>query len=89
MFKKLIEILKAHPRKIVFTEGTDTRILEASPRLLTGTYQTPVLEGNAEKNQAAAQAIARAGLPERVRGEAVPLEGLASLADALGEVLNV
>ena len=23
MFKKLIDILKAHPRKIVFTEGTD------------------------------------------------------------------
>ena len=26
MFKKLIDILKAHPRKIVFTEGTDPRI---------------------------------------------------------------
>ena len=31
MFKKLISILKEHPRKIVFTEGTDPRILEASP----------------------------------------------------------
>lgn len=30
MFKKLIDILKAHPRKIVFTEGTDPRILELS-----------------------------------------------------------
>ena len=28
MFGKLIDILKAHPRKIVFTEGTDPRILE-------------------------------------------------------------
>ena len=27
MFKKLISILKEHPRKIVFTEGTDARIL--------------------------------------------------------------
>ena len=35
MFKKLIDILKAHPRKIVFTEGTDPRILEASARLLS------------------------------------------------------
>ena len=26
MFKKLIEILKAHPRKIVFTEGADQGI---------------------------------------------------------------
>ena len=57
MFKKLIEILKAHPRKIVFTEGTDPRILEASARLLSGTFLTPVLVGNAEKIQAAAEAI--------------------------------
>ena len=38
MFGKLIEILKDHPRKIVFTEGTDPRILEASARLLSGTF---------------------------------------------------
>ena len=48
MFKKLIDILKAHPRKIVFTEGTDPRILEASARLLSGTFLTPVLVGNEE-----------------------------------------
>lgn len=30
MFQNLIDKLKAHPRKIVFTEGTDPRILEAS-----------------------------------------------------------
>ena len=33
MFEFLIKKLKAHPRKIVFTEGTDPRILEASARL--------------------------------------------------------
>ena len=55
MFKKLIEILKAHPRKIVFTEGTDPRILEASARLLSGTFLTPVLVGNPEAIQAAAE----------------------------------
>ena len=32
MFEFLIKKLKAHPRKIVFTEGTDPRILEASAR---------------------------------------------------------
>ena len=36
MFSFLIQRLKAHPRKIVFTEGTDPRILEASARLLSG-----------------------------------------------------
>ena len=55
MFKKLIEILKAHPRKIVFTEGTDPRILEASARLLSGTFLTPVLIGNEAEVLAAAE----------------------------------
>ena len=55
MFKKLIEILKAHPRKIVFTEGTDPRILEASARLLSGTFLTPILIGNEAEIQAAAE----------------------------------
>ena len=55
MFKKLIDILKAHPRKIVFTEGTDPRILEATARQLSGTYLPPVLEGNEEAVRAAAE----------------------------------
>ena len=55
MFKKLIEILKAHPRKIVFTEGTDPRILEASARLLSGTFLTPILIGKEEEVRAAAE----------------------------------
>ena len=55
MFKQLIDSLKAHPRKIVFTEGTDPRILEASARLLSGTFLTPVLIGKAEEIQAAAE----------------------------------
>ena len=46
MFDFLIHKLKAHPRKIVFTEGSDPRILEASARLLSGTFLTPVLIGN-------------------------------------------
>ena len=57
MFEFLIKKLKAHPRKIVFTEGTDPRILEASARLLSGTFLTPVLVGNAEEIQAAAEDI--------------------------------
>ena len=55
MFGKLIDILKAHPRKIVFTEGTDPRILEASARLLSGTFLTPVLIGKEEEIRAAAE----------------------------------
>ena len=57
MFEFLIQKLKAHPRKIVFTEGTDPRILEASARLLSGTFLTPVLVGNPQEIQAAAEEI--------------------------------
>ena len=49
MFRNLINTLKKNPRKIVFTEGTDPRILEASARLLSGTFLTPVLIGNEQE----------------------------------------
>ena len=55
MFQNLIDKLKAHPRKIVFTEGTDPRILEASARLLAGTFLTPVLVGSEAEIHAAAE----------------------------------
>ena len=55
MFGKLIEKLKENPKRIVFTEGTDARILEASARLLSGTFLTPVLVGAPEEVHAAAE----------------------------------
>lgn len=55
MFEFLIKKLKDHPRKIVFTEGTDARILEASARLLSGTFLTPVLVGNPDVISTAAE----------------------------------
>ena len=54
MFDKLIEILKNNPRKIVFTEGTDPRILEAASRLKEGGFLTPILVGNVEAVKKAA-----------------------------------
>ena len=56
MFENLIEILKANPRKIVFTEGPDPRILEAADRLKKGGFLTPVLIGNVDEVKAAAAA---------------------------------
>ncbi|MBE6985290.1 MAG: phosphate acetyltransferase [Ruminococcaceae bacterium] len=55
MFNRLIDILKANPRKIVFTEGHDARILEAASRLKADGFLTPILIGNVEtvKNNAA------------------------------------
>jgi len=54
MFTKLIETLKANPRKIVFTEGPDARILEASARLKKEGFLTPILVGNPDEVKAAA-----------------------------------
>lgn len=54
-FGALIEILKKNPRKIVFTEGTDARILEAASRLLASSFLHPILVGNPEEVMAAAE----------------------------------
>ncbi len=55
MFDRLIDILKANPRKIVFTEGPDARILEAADRLKKGGFLTPILIGNVEEVRFAAE----------------------------------
>ena len=44
-FGQLIDILKKDPKKIVFTEGDDPRILEAASRLLAGTFLHPIKIG--------------------------------------------
>ena len=54
MFENLVEILKANPRKIVYTEGADARILESAARLKKDGFLTPVLVGNVEEVKAAA-----------------------------------
>ena len=54
MFENLVEILKKNPRKIVYTEGSDARILESAARLKKGGFLTPVLVGNVEEVKAAA-----------------------------------
>ena len=48
-FGMLIDILKKKPRRIVFTEGNDPRILEAASRLLAGTFLSPILVGDEEE----------------------------------------
>ncbi len=55
LFGEMINRLKASPKKIVFTEGTDPRILEAASRLLAGYFLQPVLVGNPDEIQAASE----------------------------------
>ena len=55
MFTKLIDALKATRRTIVFTEGPDARILEATDRLLKDDLMDVILVGNVDEVKAAAQ----------------------------------
>ena len=57
MFDKLIEILKANPRKIVLPDGPDPRIIEAAARLKEGGFLAPVLIGTQEEFDAKAKEL--------------------------------
>jgi phosphate acetyltransferase len=48
-FGQLIDILKKNPKKIVFTEGSDPRILEAASRLLASNFLAPILVGDPDE----------------------------------------
>ena len=54
-FGQLIDILKKSPKKIVFTEGSDPRILEAASRLLASNFLHPILVGDEAEINAAAE----------------------------------
>lgn len=54
-FQEMVNTLKKDPKTIVFTEGTDPRIIEATSRLLAGTFLKPILLGNEEKIRALAE----------------------------------
>ena len=54
-FGQLIDILKKNPKTIVLTEGTDSRILEASSRLLASNFLHPILIGDPDEIYEAAE----------------------------------
>ena len=54
-FGQLIQALKKNPKKIVFTEGSDPRILEAAARLLASNFLSPILVGDEEEIVLAAE----------------------------------
>jgi len=54
-FGMMIDKLRKSPKRIVFTEGTDERILEASSRLLASNFLTPILIGNPDEVATAAE----------------------------------
>ena len=48
-FGQMIQILKKNPKKIVFTEGSDPRILEAASRMLASNFLSPILVGDEDE----------------------------------------
>ena len=58
MFQNLVRQLREHTRTLVYTEGTDPRILEAASRLKAEGIVEPILVGG---QQAVAEAAARYG----------------------------
>ena len=54
-FGSMVEKLKAAPKTIVFTEGTDPRILEAAAGLLKDDFLAPILVGEPGAVKAAAE----------------------------------
>lgn len=54
-FGAMIKKLKQSPKRIVFTEGSDPRILEAASRLLASNFLTPLLVGTQEEVEDAAE----------------------------------
>ena len=65
-FGQLIDILKKNPKKIVFTEGSDPRILEASSRLLASNFLHPILVGDEAEIEAAARRAASTSVVQRL-----------------------
>jgi phosphate acetyltransferase len=55
MFEKMIAKLQKENRRLVFTEGSDPRILEAASRLHREKVLTPVLLGNPDEIRAASK----------------------------------
>ena len=54
-FGEMIANLKKNPKTIVFTEGSDPRILEAASRLLAGYFLKPILLGKKEEIEKSAE----------------------------------
>ena len=50
----LLEQLRRHPKRVVFTEGEDVRVIEAASRLVAAEVVAPILLGNRERIRAIA-----------------------------------
>lgn len=54
VIRHLLDQLRRHPKRVVFTEGEDIRVIEAAARLVKEEVVAPILLGNREKIRALA-----------------------------------
>ena len=54
VIRHLLEQLRRHPKRVVFTEGEDIRVIEAAARLVREEVVAPILLGNRERIRALA-----------------------------------
>ncbi|MFZ9940837.1 MAG: phosphate acyltransferase [Luteolibacter sp.] len=54
VIKRLVQQLRNHPKRVVFTEGEDIRVIRAAARLVREEVVAPILLGNREKIRALA-----------------------------------
>lgn len=54
VIRHLLEQLRRHPKRVVFTEGEDIRVLQAAARLVREEVVAPILLGNRERIRALA-----------------------------------
>jgi phosphotransacetylase len=54
VIKRLVQQLRNHPKRVVFTEGEDIRVIRAAARLVREEVVAPILLGNKEKIRALA-----------------------------------
>jgi phosphate acetyltransferase len=54
VFGHLLDHLRRHPKRVVFTEGEDIRVIRASARLVREQVVAPILLGNREQIRALA-----------------------------------
>ena len=81
IFENFEKKLQAEPKSIVFTEGTDARILSAASRLLAGKTLKVILLGEPE-------AVKKAAAEDKFRHHVVPRSStLTDLSTALDEMV--
>jgi len=85
-FGQLIDILKKNPKKIVFTEGNDPRILEAASRLLASNFLHPILVGNPDE---IAKVIVEEGVKVVTTGAGNPAKYMSMWKEAKIKVIPV